>query len=238
MKKNLIRIVLFITLFGLALSIYFILSGATSQDVHSGMSIIPEETTDLPLYIGLRARSSDYIIKNDQHKEIYDFYLRELPLKGWKLINSRIHKGLGFEQSWSKPSKKRELYILSTISDNQKETYVVFDENSIIQNDIWFIEVKTICEEKNKSEICITIEDDPKAKKFIDFINANANLEESSIKFKDRELILNLTFNNINKESMNLDIYQREDLYFLVSSKGVKEVGSEEEVLSFLSLFR
>jgi hypothetical protein len=60
-----------------------------TNETYEGMSIIPEDHEDIPLFNGLEPRRDDYVIEGDHWEDIYAFYMKKLPGKGWKLR----HKG-------------------------------------------------------------------------------------------------------------------------------------------------
>ncbi|MBM6618076.1 hypothetical protein [Bacillus suaedaesalsae] len=56
-----------------------------TDDTYEGMSIIPEQHNDIPLFKGLKPTSHQYVMKGNHWEDIYEFYMGKLPSLGWKV---------------------------------------------------------------------------------------------------------------------------------------------------------
>lgn len=55
-----------------------------TDDTYEGMSIIPEQHKDIPLFKGLEPTRANYVIDGNHLNEVYNFYVNKLPELGWK----------------------------------------------------------------------------------------------------------------------------------------------------------
>jgi hypothetical protein len=108
-----------------------------TDDTYEGMSIIPEEHDDIPLYDGLEPTRSHYVIEGNHWKDIYNFYFEKLPELGWK--NEYVQTALddndpendewaGFYSRWTKVGFNGKLSIGSSYNKFDTQTEVNFDD--------------------------------------------------------------------------------------------------------------
>ncbi|MCP3740335.1 hypothetical protein [Rossellomorea sp. BNER] len=110
-----------------------------TDDTYKGMSIIPEQHKDIPLFEGLEPTGHQYIISGDKWMGIYDFYKKELPKFGWKLeyIDTALNDqdpendGSGFYSHWRKEGFDGELWISAHYNLWEDQTEVIFDKTPI-----------------------------------------------------------------------------------------------------------
>lgn len=126
------------TIFGAVIALLvagagFIYSKIT-DDTYEGMSIIPEQHDDIPLFEGLEPTENLYFINGDRWKDIYDFYLKKLPELGWN--NEYLHSALndtdpendweGFDSQWTKEGFDGELHIGASYDKSDEQTHSTY----------------------------------------------------------------------------------------------------------------
>lgn len=90
------------------------------ENPYEGMSIIPEQHHDIPLFEGLKLDNPRYVMKGNHWVDVYDFYHHQLPENGWKMVYQ--HSALldddaqndetgGFQSRWRKEGFEDELWI-------------------------------------------------------------------------------------------------------------------------------
>ncbi|RBW68953.1 hypothetical protein [Bacillus taeanensis] len=100
------------------------------DSTYAGMSIIPEKNDSIPLYSELKPEESKYIAKGEKWKEIYHYYLTELPKYGWKKEYSQAEDGWeGFMSRWTKEDFEGTLSIDGFYDPFTKKTEVIFDHS-------------------------------------------------------------------------------------------------------------
>ena len=144
----------------LGIVIIFILSGwfayqKATDDTYEGMSIIPEQHKDIPLYEGLKPTRSHYEIKGNRWEEIYQFYMNELPKFDWEVEheqtaledNNSENDWSGFYSLWRKDGFNGELRISASHNQFDEITTVIFDKTPIYKSTSWI--------ENSPDSICI-----------------------------------------------------------------------------------
>ncbi|WP_028784794.1 hypothetical protein [Thalassobacillus devorans] len=110
-----------------------------TDDTYEGMSIIPEQHKDIPVYQGLKPTKSNYVSLGNQWTEIYNFYLKELPELGWEVEhadsalddNNSKNDWSGFHSRWRKEGFDGELWISASYSQFENYTEVTFDKTPL-----------------------------------------------------------------------------------------------------------
>lgn len=213
-----------------------------TDDTYQGMSIIPEQHKDIPLYKGLNPTNSRYIIKGNYWKEIYAFYLHELPRLNWKIEykDSTLNDNDagndwagGFNSRWIKEGFDGELWIWSHYNQLEDQTEVVFDKHSIYNSTTWIHNVpSSICiyESENENK-CVEINDNTKLEGVVGLIN-------NAIDWKEERLPRSRT-SFIDFGSIRVKVYYESDkeIYF-VSEKGTKLMKPEREFFELTNLPR
>lgn len=110
-----------------------------TDGTYKGMSIIPEQRTDIPLFKGLKPTSHNYIMEGDHCVEIYNFYMNVLPRNGWKVdslsnTNDSENNWSGFMSWWEKEEFDGKLMVSTYYKQTEKQTVVIFDKQSIISS--------------------------------------------------------------------------------------------------------
>ncbi|MFD0824663.1 hypothetical protein ACT8ZR_03235 [Neobacillus sp. M.A.Huq-85] len=138
-----------------------------NDHTYEGMSIIPEQHDDIPLFEGLEPTENQYVIDGDHWKDLYDFYFKKLPKLGWK--NEYVQSALddhdpendwgGFDSRWTKKGFKGELTINASYNKTNQQTQVIFDQTPIYQSSTWINKVpESICLYKSStSSDCIIL---------------------------------------------------------------------------------
>lgn len=155
-----------------------------TDDTYKGMTIIPEDHEDIPLFKGLEPREHDYVIGGDHWVDVYDFYLKELPEQGWALEfegsalddSEPDNDWGGFHSGWRKNGFDGELYISAYYNQHDDQTEVMFDKTRIYNSTTWIDTIpESICIYQSLSdEDCFEINDQTKIKQIAAFINEDA----------------------------------------------------------------
>jgi len=122
--------------FLMAITIIIIFAGSLvyikmTDDTYQGMSIIPEQEKDIPLFKGLEPTRANYVSDGNHLNEVYEFYVNKLPDLGWKseFIESKFDdKYPGFYSRWTKQGFEGELTIFGSYNKFEKQTEVSFDQ--------------------------------------------------------------------------------------------------------------
>lgn len=138
-----------------------------TADAYEGMTIIPEQQKDIPLYKGLKPTRSLYVIEGDRWEDIYLFYQKELPKHGWSVeyIQSALddedeeNDWSGFYSRWRKEGFDGVLRISAHYQSFDEKTEVSFDKHPLISTTPWVKDIPaSICiyatqEDSNCSKI-------------------------------------------------------------------------------------
>ncbi|WNF23523.1 hypothetical protein [Mesobacillus jeotgali] len=210
-----------------------------TDDTYKGMTIIPEDHEDIPLFEGLEPREHNYVIGGDHWTEIYDFYLKELPKHGWNLEfeGSALDDGEpdndwgGFHSGWRKNGFDGELYISSYYNQHEDQTEVKFDKTPRYSSTTWIQNIpESICVYQSlKDEACTKINDPTKIQQIAAFINDGIDWEEE---VPHRENSGAIDFGDIKITVL----YGNEiDLYFQ-SEKGTKMMKADPDFFELTNL--
>ncbi|TWD94531.1 hypothetical protein FB550_11364 [Neobacillus bataviensis] len=210
-----------------------------NDDTYKGMSIIPEQHDDIPLFKGLEPTDSHYVIDGDHWKEIYDFYFKKLPKLGWE--NQYVQSALddndpendwgGFDSRWTKKGFEGELSIYASYDKSDQQTKVIFDQNPIYHSSIWIDKVpESICIYKNSTDPdCTVLKDKSKIQKIVGIINNAIDWNEKALPLEKESTI---DFGEINIKV----IYEKEKEIYFKSEKGVKYLKPEPEFFKLTNL--
>lgn len=200
------------------------------EEKYNGLSIIPERTTDIPLYSGLKPASPVYTAKGDHWEEIMHFYENELPKNGWSLTMlqaspDNMKDGAGFTSYWKKENTPWELSIRAAYFKNMNQTEVVFDKIDGLQADTWVDrEVSEICinEQPDHTEECYKMTDKQTIGQIVSLINGALEADDQKFYYNGKSVI--------DFGSITIDVYYDLDkgIYF-VSDKGAKWMKPEKE---------
>lgn len=197
-----------------------------TDDTYKGMTIIPENHEDIPLFEGLKPREHDYAIEKDHWIDIYHFYLKELPKLGWNLEfeGSALNDGDskndwgGFHSSWRKNGFDGELYISAYYNQHEDQTEVMFDKTPIYHSTTWIHNIPdSICIYQSESvEECSGINDQTKIQQIAAFINNDAfDWEEEVLPRQNTGVI---EFGDLKIKVL----YEKEKEIYFQSEKGTK----------------
>jgi hypothetical protein len=162
-----------------------------TDDTYDGMSIIPEQHEDIPLFDGLEPTDHEYVIEGDYWKDIYDFYVKELPKHGWKMehMNTVLNDEdaendwAGFDSRWRKEGFDGVLWISAGYNPLEDQTEVIFDKTPIYNSTTWIDHVpESICVYQSPTdEKCSEIKDKIKIEEIIGFINNAIDWNEEAL---------------------------------------------------------
>ncbi|WP_223596159.1 hypothetical protein [Neobacillus bataviensis] len=210
-----------------------------TDDTYEGMSIIPEHHKDIPLFPGLEPTRNDYVMEEDHWREVYAFYEKQLPKHGWN--KAFMYSALdnddpdddwsGFYSRWTKKGFDGELTLGAGYNQHENQTEVIFDKNPIFHASPWIDQVpKSICihADSLKSE-CITVTDPNEIKAIVQIINDayDTNEKVPSDKYESK-----ITFGSFEVYIQ----YRKDEMIYLRSSKGTKEMKPEQEFLALIRL--
>ncbi|GHH98858.1 hypothetical protein [Neobacillus kokaensis] len=205
-----------------------------TDDTYEGMSIIPEQTKDVPLFKGLKPTEHKYVMEGNHWKDIYNFYSMELPKYGWKLDyeqKSSNEDVNGFISGWRKNGLEWELYISADYFKMTNRTEVIFDKTSIGHATTWIYKVPTsICIYQSSSEErCSVIKDRTKIKGIVRFINDAIDW--------DKEVFPREKTSIIDTGDIQINVlHEDEKEIYLQSEKGTKIAKPEQEFFKLLNL--
>ncbi|MCM3584716.1 hypothetical protein M3182_03020 [Mesobacillus maritimus] len=187
----------------LGIVIIFILLGwfayqKATDDTYEGMSIIPEQHKDIPLYEGLKPTRSHYEIKGNRWEEIYQFYMNELPKLGWEVEHEQTaleddnneNDWSGFYSLWIKDGFNGELRISASYNHYDEITKVIFDKTTIYKSTSWIEGIPdSICiYETLKDEKCLEIEDKSKIKQINSLINKATDWDKEELPQREKQV--------------------------------------------------
>jgi hypothetical protein len=207
-------------------------------DAYEGMSIIPEEHEDIPLYKGLKPREVQYEIDGNQWEDIYDFYVKELPKHGWRkeYIQSALddddpeNDWSGFISRWGKEGFDGYLWVFGNYDQLNDKTEVRFDKTPLLTASEWFAEMpESICiYDKPDDKNCTEIHDKEKIKGIINLINTAFDTEKPA-KLENTSVI------EISGQRVEVHYEEGQEI-FLKSEKGLKYMKPEQEFFEYTNL--
>lgn len=213
-----------------------------TDNPYEGMSIIPEQHKDIPLFDGLKPAHGDYVIEGNRWKEIYDFYLKELPKQSWKVehedstLNQKDVKSDGaggFYSRWRKEGFAGELWIWATYNKMEDQTEVTFDKHPIYTATTWFQNVpSSICVYQREDDgKCDEINDKTKIEEIVGLINNAIDWKEERL---PRNKISVIDFGTVKVKVL----YESDKEIYFVSEKGTKLMKPEPELFELTNLQR
>ncbi|SFA81557.1 MULTISPECIES: hypothetical protein [unclassified Bacillus (in: firmicutes)] len=203
-----------------------------TDDTYEGMSIIPEQHDDIPLFEGLEPTRSNYVIEENRWNDVYDFYFEKLPELGWK--NDYVQTALddedsendwgGFQSRWTKLGFEGELTISASYNKFDEQTEVMFDQTPIYYTSTWINKVpESICIYQNSNNRdCSVIKDRGKIQKIVSLINDAIDWEGKAL---PREKASTIDFGEIDIKVL----YEKEKEVYFQSEKGLKFMKPEPE---------
>jgi hypothetical protein len=225
----------------LAVTGLFVSQKITDNDTYEGMSIIPEQHDDIPLFDGLELTDHEYVIEGNHWKDIYDFYIKELPKHGWKeeykgtaLEDDKAENDWGgFYSRWRKEGFDGELEISAHYNQFEEQTEVIFDKTPIYNSTTWIDNVPdSICVYENLTDKkCVEIKDQNKIKEIVRFINDAIDWNE---KLMSREKKSVIDFGNLNVQVL----YENDKEIYFQSEKGTKLMKPDPGFFKLTSLPR
>lgn len=210
-----------------------------TDETYEGMSIIPEDHKDIPLYPGLEPTRSEYVMEGDSWSEVFAFYEKQLPKNGWVLHTKGSalddkdpeNDWSGAYSEWTKKGVDGVLWVSASYNQGDNQTEVMFDQTPILQSTTWI--------EKEPASLCIHADalrsdcekviDPDEIKAIIHFINNAYDSKEKAPAQKNEGRIDFGTF----------DVYfyyKKGEEINLWSNKGTKKMKPEPEFLSLIQL--
>ncbi|PWW28295.1 hypothetical protein DFO73_106111 [Cytobacillus oceanisediminis] len=216
-----------------------------TNETYEGMSIIPEDHEDIPLFNGLEPRRNEYVIEGNQWEDIYTFYMKELPGKGWKLR----HKGSamddndpandwgGFMSTWTKDGFEGELSLSAGYFQAENVTEVKFDQHIPPKITSWIDKppARVCVYAKPSEENCTTIED----KNIDNIVHFIDEIAYDTSQFEQQKQYGIIEFLNDSGEtyfSVKVHYSKEGQILFLESEKGEKEMKPEGEFFEWTKL--
>ena len=210
-----------------------------TDDTYQGMSIIPEEHEDIPLFEGLEPNEHVYVIDENRWIEIYEFYLKELPKLGWDIVfeDSALNDSdpendwSGFHSEWRKEGFDGRLIISAHYNQDDEQTEVMFDKNAIFNSTTWISNApESICIYQSlNSENCSEIKDEIKIQQIVGFINDATDWKEEVL---PREKSSVIDFGDMN---IKVHYGNEKEIYFQ-SEKGAKLMKPEPDFFEITNL--
>lgn len=211
-----------------------------TDDTYEGMSIIPEQHQDIPLFEGMKPTNHQYVIKGNHWEDVYNFYMSKLPSLGWKIEHEQSALGdannendwSGFYSRWRKEGFDGELWISASYNQLDEETEVIFDKTPIYTSTSWIEESpKNICiYETPNDEKCYKIDDQSKIEEIKALINKAVDRDKEQIPNQGKTSLLE--FGNIKIKAY---YGNGKDIYFQ-SEKGIKIMKPESEFFKLTNL--
>jgi hypothetical protein len=220
----------------LVYGIIIILYQRVTDDTYEGMSIIPEQQKDIPLFEGLRPSEHEYVMEGNHWNDIYNFYLKELPRYGWEVeykqsSSDKNSDVTGFMSRWRKKGIEWELSIYGSYFKMNNQTEVIFDKTPIYYSTTWIDDVPTsICIQQNSSnESCTEINDKAQIEGIVSFINDAIDWEEEVL---PREKTSVIDFGNMEIKVM----YESDKEIYFQSEKGIKMMKPDPDFYKLTNL--
>ncbi|WP_338786343.1 hypothetical protein [Metabacillus sp. FJAT-53654] len=207
-----------------------------TDDTYEGMSIIPEQEKDIPLFEGLRPTEHEYVMEGNHWNDIYNYYLMELPRYGWEVeykqnSSDKNSDVKGFMSQWRKEGIEWELSIYGSYFKMNNQTEVIFDKTPIYNSTTWIDDVpKSICIQQNSSnESCAEINDKAQIEGIVSFINDAIDWEEEVL---PREKTSVIDFGEIEIMVM----YESDKEIYFQSEKGIKLMKPDPDFFKLTNL--
>lgn len=211
----------------------------SNDDTYKGMSIIPEQSQDIPLFKGLKPTEHEYTMEGNRWVEIYDYYLQKLPEHGWRVEDTDSslqdqdpeNDWSGFRSRWGKEGFDGELWISAHYDQFKDQTVVTFDKARSQQTTVWITkspETISICQSQTDSNPR-ELKDQSKIAEVVRLINDSIDWDEP---MEPRKQSCVMQFG-----SMQIKIlFEDEKEIYLQSEKGTKLMKPEPDFLALLNL--
>ncbi|MCH6269527.1 hypothetical protein [Neobacillus citreus] len=205
-----------------------------TDETYEGMSIIPEQHKDIPLFKGLKPTRHEYVMEGNHWKEIYDFYKKEMPKNGWKIDLEQSSPNEDVPSSmitWRKKGIDWELSISVSYFKLNNQTEVIFDKNPILHSTEWIGQIpNAICIYKSTSdENCSEIQDPSQITELVRIINGAIDWNG---KVQPREKTTVIRVGDIKIKVL----YEGDKEIYLQSEKGTKIMKPESEFFKLMNL--
>ena len=216
-----------------------------SDDPHEPRSVIPEEYKDIPIFEGLKlkhVRQNQYAVSGNRLREIYDFYLTELPKLGWKIehLDTHFHETElnnggtgGFFTRWRKNGFDGELVIGAGYNPLDDQTEVTFDKHSILSTSTWIHEIpaKVCIVQTADAGECDEINEKSRIEGIVSLINHAFDWEAV---LEPRKNASKIDFGTLSVKVL----YESDEEIYFVSEKGTKWMKPEREFFELTRLPR
>ncbi|WP_221563476.1 hypothetical protein [Alkalihalobacillus sp. TS-13] len=213
--------------------------GKMTDDTYEGMSIVPENRDDLPLYKGLEPNRNSYTIEGDHWENIYKYYLEELPEDGWMLGHDDSalddtdaeNDWSGFRSTWIKDGFDGELHLSASYNEHNDETEVNFDKTMRHISTEWIgTNPETVCiYEKVDDQECRGIEDEESVEEIVRLINSSLDWNDA-IEPREKKSLLEIG-------GLKVEVhYESDSEVYLRSHKGIKIMKPEPEFFEHTKL--
>ncbi|HEO8418467.1 hypothetical protein [Niallia sp. FSL W8-0635] len=216
----------------------FVVYQKVTDDTYKGMSIIPEQEKDIPLYAGLKPTEHRYIMNGNRWEDIYEYYDQELPKHGWKVEvkgsaledNDSANDWSGFYSTWRKEGFDGELSLSASYNKAEKQTEVMFDKRDILDSTVWLKKnpEKIRIYQNDSDQDAVEITDKAAISEIVQFINNEAyDSKETTFSRKYTKLM----------DLGNLKIkvyYEKEKTVFLQTANGIKEAKPDPNFMAFI----
>lgn len=211
-----------------------------TDDTYQGMSMIPEQHKDIPLYVGLKPTENRYVTKGNLWAEVYEFYLQKLPDLGWTvayehsvLQDDDMHndEAGGFHSRWTKEGFDGELWIGAYYDQSANQTKVIFDKVPVRHATTWIYPVpSSVCiYPSEEAESCDEMKDTTKIEELAAHINQAMDSEVEPMPQSHARII---DFGTIQVKVL----YEPDQELYLISDKGIKLMKPEIEFLELANL--
>ncbi|MGE5703434.1 MAG: hypothetical protein ACM32O_12960 [Clostridia bacterium] len=211
----------------------------SKDDTYKGMSIIPEQHQDIPLFKGLEATEHEYTMEGNRWVEIYDYYMQKLPEHGWRVedTDSSLHDQdpendwSGFRSRWGKEGFDGELWISAHYDQLKEQTVVKFDKARSQQATVWITkspETISICQSQTGAN-SRELKEQSKIAEMARLINESIDWNEP---MEPRNQSCVMQFGNMQIKVL----FEDEKEIYLQSEKGAKLMKPEPDFLALLNL--
>ena len=198
---------------------------------YKGMTFIPEQSDNVPLYDGLEPDGNRvYIIAGNHWKEIISFYQTELQKTGWNEVyvqssESPYEDGAGFISAWEKDGQEWGLSIQAGYYEQTNQTEVLFDKSDKWISSVWYQEIpESICinEQPERGQECFELTDQAAITQIIELINGAMDWNEEQVPYSGKSEIY------IDSGALKI-FYNLEKGIYIVSDQGTKWMKPEKE---------
>lgn len=211
-----------------------------TDDTYEGMSIIPEKHKDIPLYEGLIPTRTHYVIKGNHWEKIYNFYMSELPKRGWKVEDEQSSLDNDFEEKellefysrWRKVGFDGELRISVIFNKSDGKTVVTFDKTPIFKTTSWIEDLpdRIFIYENLLDSRRLEINDKAKIEEIKLLINNALDWDKKELPQREKTSVIG--FGNLEIKVF----YEGDKEIIFQSEKGVKVMKPEPEFFELTNL--